>query len=621
MANRREAKRAGARADAGGSGNAPRVHRVLAVLGVSPAVLTEFLWWLGAIGKTHVDGIEVWSTKKGVEAAQALIAMHWAELRRSVASRGGSLPSEPTDVVYRCFSPDTGGLEDIRTDGDAQLVLQQLCERVRDVHEKSPGPVVLHALISGGRKTMSAALQTAISLFGESEDSVYHVLLHPKIEGDPELARPYVFPRGNLVVRDAEGVTTMVREDEQVSVHRQPLPLLRPLVPKEAHEAVVDELVRSVNLRVREMAEPAEFRWDVTGGSEAIRELRLLVEKVASTPITVLIRGETGSGKELVARALHENSGRKDGPFVAINCAALPLTLVESELFGHEKGAFTDAGEMRRGAFEQAHGGTLFLDEVGELPMPVQSKLLRALQERRIRRIGASGEIAVDVRIVAATNVDLEAAVRNKEFREDLYYRLTFPVRVPALRERAGDLEPLIENLTRKHAKNRSLEFSREAVEKLRAFPWPGNVRELEGVIEYAVAVAGPEASVVEEAHLPEKVKASVTLGAASVAKTGGGSSRAADLSIAYARQLEAILLSVAATCRPDGKLNKTRVVNLLIGSPANARLKTDAAKKRLAAYVGFSPHVKEYFEGLAQESDARVLYAWATTPPEPGRR
>jgi transcriptional regulator with GAF, ATPase, and Fis domain len=218
------------------------------------------------------------------------------------------------------------------------------------------------------------------------------------------------------------------------------------------------------------------------------------VRRVVATDSTVLIMGETGTGKELIARAIHSNSRRKDKPLIKINCAALPAGLVESELFGHEKGAFTGAIARRVGRFELAQDGTIFLDEVGELPADAQAKLLRVLQEREFDRVGGTAPIRVDVRILAATNRDLFKAVCEKTFREDLYYRLSvFPLQLPPLRDRREDIPPLALFLVNKFASRigkRIDGVGKEAMRRLLAYAWPGNVRELENIIERAVILA-----------------------------------------------------------------------------------------------------------------------------------
>jgi len=244
---------------------------------------------------------------------------------------------------------------------------------------------------------------------------------------------------------------------------------------------------------------------DLIGSSSAFLHAYDLISRAASTNVSVLLLGETGVGKERFARALHEMSPRKDEAFIAVNCAALPDELIESELFGVERGAFTGAHTSRAGKFERAHGGTLFLDEVGELPLPAQAKLLRVLQEGEIERLGDERTRKVDVRLVAATNVDLQKAVSDGTFRRDLFYRLNvYPVTIPPLRERAGDIPALVDAMVRRfetlHGK-RIAGVSDKAMHALKHYPWPGNVRELENVIERGVILAPPN-RLIEIEHL-----------------------------------------------------------------------------------------------------------------------
>lgn len=235
--------------------------------------------------------------------------------------------------------------------------------------------------------------------------------------------------------------------------------------------------------------------WDdeVVGKSSAVLEMRSLLERVSKSDATVLITGETGSGKEVAARVLHRHSRRRAGPFVALNCSAVPETLLESELFGHAKGAFTDARSARPGVFLEAHHGTLFLDEVGDLPATMQAKLLRALEERTVRPVGGVGEVAFDARIVAATNRDLEGAIDDGTFREDLYYRLNVVhVSVPPLRTREGDVLLLGQRFLQQFASQSRPEvlgISESAARQLTVYPWPGNIRELRNAIERGVAL------------------------------------------------------------------------------------------------------------------------------------
>ncbi len=261
---------------------------------------------------------------------------------------------------------------------------------------------------------------------------------------------------------------------------------------------------------VRALREQAGLGEDVVGSSPAMREVFDLVKRVAPAEgTTVLLEGETGTGKGMLAQAIHHSSPRSDGPFINVTCSALAETVMESELFGHEKGAFTDARTMKRGLVELADGGTLFLDEIGELGLRLQGKLLRFIEEKRFRRVGGTKDLVVDARLIAATNRDLAAEVEKEEFREDLYYRLrVFPIRLPLLRERTSDIPALV--LTFIEEFNRQLgrkirDVSPEAMELLKGYRWPGNVRELRNVIERTVLLA--DGSVLKPEMLPPEVR------------------------------------------------------------------------------------------------------------------
>ncbi|WP_437956177.1 sigma-54 dependent transcriptional regulator [Sorangium sp. So ce119] len=271
-----------------------------------------------------------------------------------------------------------------------------------------------------------------------------------------------------------------------------------------AHHALKAEVRR---LR-RAVAGPGAFP-DLVGRSAAMRRVQDMIERIADAEATVLITGESGTGKEVVARALHERSRRKGGPFVAINCAAVPESLIESELFGHVRGAFTDARVARPGLFVEANGGTLLLDEIGELPLGVQPKLLRALQERRVRPVGGSAEVAFDARIVAATNRDLDAAVEERRFREDLYYRINvLHVELPPVRARGSDVLLLAQRFVEDCAARSGKEvvgLSPAAAERLLAYSWPGNVREIQNCVERAVALTRYQEITVDD--LPAKIR------------------------------------------------------------------------------------------------------------------
>ena len=265
---------------------------------------------------------------------------------------------------------------------------------------------------------------------------------------------------------------------------------LRALIPKalEKHE------VRAANRRLQQRLDSLIRFGDMVGQSEEMLRVFGVIEAVAPSNASVLIAGESGTGKELVARALHAKSPRKRGPFVALNCGAFPREILENELFGHEKGAFTGAINEKAGSFEQADGGTLFLDEVAEMESDIQVKFLRALEQRSFRRLGGKKEISVDIRVVAATNQDVEEALKEGKLREDLYHRLAvIPLELPPLRERTGDVRLLAEEFLRRFAseQNKKIKgFSRGALEFLETYRWPGNVRELRNAIERAVILA-----------------------------------------------------------------------------------------------------------------------------------
>ena len=255
---------------------------------------------------------------------------------------------------------------------------------------------------------------------------------------------------------------------------------------------------------------------EIVGESEALRSVLEQVKLVAPTDSTVLILGETGTGKELIARAIHKLSNRSSRPFIRVNCAAIPASLIASELFGHEKGAFTGALQRRMGRFEAANGGTIFLDEIGELPLETQITLLRVIQEREFERVGSSYPISVDVRIIAATNRDLQAAVMAGTFRQDMFYRLNvFPIYVPALKERLEDIPPLVEHLVERFAKRVGKTFrtiKMNTIEVLQAYDWPGNIRELQNVIERSVILSVGDVFSVDEAWLRREARQARTM-------------------------------------------------------------------------------------------------------------
>jgi formate hydrogenlyase transcriptional activator len=270
-----------------------------------------------------------------------------------------------------------------------------------------------------------------------------------------------------------------------------------------------EDRLRSENVALREEIDNASMFEEIVGTSPALKSVLSRISKVAPTDSTVLITGETGTGKELVARAIHRRSNRASRPFVSVNCAAIPRDLIASELFGHEKGAFTGATQQRLGRFELANGGTLFLDEVGELPAETQIALLRVLQEHEFERVGGNRPIRTDVRVIAATNRDLQAAISAGSFRSDLSYRLNvFPIEIPSLRERREDIPLLVEYFIDRYARKAGKNIkrvSKKTLELLQSYPWPGNIRELQNVIERSVILCEMEIFSIDESWLPKQ--------------------------------------------------------------------------------------------------------------------
>src|SRR5260221_3102330 len=275
--------------------------------------------------------------------------------------------------------------------------------------------------------------------------------------------------------------------------------------PEQSRLRTEDEIIA-----LGEENEQAAMTEEIVGTSPALREILSLVSKVARTDATVMITGETGTGKELIARAIHKQSHRSSRPFVSVNCAAIPRDLIASELFGHEKGSFSGAVQRRLGRFEIAEGGTLFLDEVGELPIETQIALLRVLQEREFERVGGTRSIRTNVRVIAATNRNFQAAIAAGTFRSDLFYRLNvFPIELPPLRERRRDLPALVEYFIGRCAKKAGKNFTainKKSLELLQTYDWPGNIRELQNVIERSVIMCETENFVVDESWIPQQL-------------------------------------------------------------------------------------------------------------------
>jgi len=367
---------------------------------------------------------------------------------------------------------------------------------------------------SGYKVTTSTSAQAALDQVATQDfDVVLTDLQMPEMSG-LDLCERVLGTRPNMPVVVITGQGSLETAIASIRAGAYDF-ITKPVDPKLLHlsvsRAIQHRRLQDEVKRLRDaVAEGEGGESQIVGQSGAMRRVYELIARVGESDASVLIHGETGTGKELIARAIHMRSKRTEGPFVAINCAAVPHSLLESELFGHARGAFTDAKVDRKGLFVQASGGTLFLDEIGELPVDVQPKLLRALQERKVRPIGANQEIPFDARIVAATNRNLEDEVYEKRFREDLYYRINVvKIDVPPLRERGGDVLHLAQHFLKQFAQRNdknTLELSTTGAEKLMAYNWPGNVRELENCMEHAVALARFDQITVED--LPEKIRA-----------------------------------------------------------------------------------------------------------------
>ena len=348
----------------------------------------------------------------------------------------------------------------------------------------------------GLRVTVAANGSEALKQLGEEYYAVVLTDLRMQEMQGIDLLREIkrTYPDINVIVMTAFGsVDTAIEAMKEGAYDYLTKPVKNEELLRVANRAVREAaLRREVTLLRREVLKEYSFH-QILGKSKPMREVFDLIRRIADSVTNVLITGESGTGKELVAKAIHYNSDRRDAPFVPVNCAAIPDLLLESELFGHLKGAFTDAKADKRGLFEEAQKGTLFLDEISELPVMLQSKLLRAIQEREVRRVGATRSVSVDVRIIAATNVNLAEAIKAKQFREDLYYRLNvIEMRLPPLRERKEDIPLLVEAFLRRCAETRRKGvkgMTESALALLIDYHWPGNVRELENVIERAVTL------------------------------------------------------------------------------------------------------------------------------------
>jgi DNA-binding NtrC family response regulator len=350
----------------------------------------------------------------------------------------------------------------------------------------------------------------ALAALDSNDFSVLLVDIHMEEMSGLELCRAALAKRPDLVVMVMTGFGSL--EHAVGALRAGAYDFITKPISMDALALMLERGVRQRNLqdelkRLRRQVDNHELP-NIVSGSPAMQRVADIVNRVATSEASVLIMGESGTGKELIARALHDRSGRT-GPFLAINCAAIPENLLESELFGHTRGAFTDARTARQGLFVEANGGTVFLDEIGEMPLGMQAKILRALQERKVRPVGAAQEVAFDSRIIAATNRDLEKAVAEKRFREDLYYRINVVrIEMPPLRARGNDVLLLAQYFLQRAAKKSGtppIRLGRAVAEQLINYDWPGNVRELENCIERVVALARYDETTLED--LPPKIR------------------------------------------------------------------------------------------------------------------
>jgi two-component system nitrogen regulation response regulator NtrX len=324
-------------------------------------------------------------------------------------------------------------------------------------------------------------------LSGDPHDLIMLDIWMPEMDGLDTLKRlREQWPRQQVVMMSGHGsIETAVRSIKLGAYDYIEKPLSLDNVTLRVRHALDQHRLEEENLKLRSKV---EGRYELVGHSPVMQRLRTLIATAGPTSGRVLLSGENGTGKELVARAIHQESARRDKPFVAVNCAAIPETLIESELFGHEKGSFSGATAMKRGQFEQADGGTLFLDEIGDMSLNTQAKVLRALQEQQFTRVGGTKLIKVDVRVIAASNKNLSKEIEKGQFRDDLYYRLNvLPIDVPPLRERKEDVPALVRHFIKQHAEEQGLkpkDISPEGLQVLQQYDWPGNIREVRNLVE-----------------------------------------------------------------------------------------------------------------------------------------
>ena len=497
-------------------------HKLIAVIGSTPQVMTETFWALRIQRHVSIDEVFVMTTTMGKETCQQRLLDEGR-----FAKMLSDYDIDPDTVKFdadriRVFKDAKGNyLDDIRTSDDNRLARDQLFrwieEWTQDAH------VALHCSLAGGRKSMGYLLGAAIQFFGRPQDRLYHVLVTPP---EIEMNRDFFFPpvrEEQILTSDGQRISTA---DVRIELAELPYVSVRDIsvFGDENYDRILQRTQEEVRLVPRLRAENKRLKktsgnaGGLIGNSAAMRKAKEQIRQAADADdTTVLILGETGTGKERAFEALHEQSTRKDRPSRSINCSAFPSDLLDVELFGADKGAYTGLTKPRKGAFRAANGGTLFLDEIGELSHEGQAKLLRVLQVKKVPVFGSDEqEGKVDVRIVAATNRDLEAMVKQGTFREDLLYRLkVLTIDMPPLRELREDIPELIDlfcgQFNEKH--NRNVEgFDALAIDAMCRYAWPGNVRELENEVQRIVIAAPPGAFRVHKEDLDKRIIESTDL-------------------------------------------------------------------------------------------------------------
>ena len=490
-------------------------HKLIAVIGNTPQVMTETLWALRIQRHVPIDEVFVMTTTMGKETCQKLL-LDEGRFAKMLADYDID-PKVEFDAKHIIVFKDAQGndLDDIRTSEENRLARDKIFHWVKE-RTRKPN-VALHCSLAGGRKSMGYLLGAAIQFFGRSQDHLYHVLVTPP---EIEMNRDFFFPP----VRETQILTShgqhISTADVRIELAELPYVSVRDIsvFDDESYDRILQRTQEEVRRVPRLRAENERFReisgnvGGLIGNSFAMRKIKDQIRQFANAgDATVLILGKTGTGKERVAKALHEQSTRKSRPFMSINCGAVPKELLDAELFGAVKGAYTGSTRSRKGAFRAADSGTLFLDEIGELSPDGQVKLLRVLQEKKVRAVGSDEqEKKVDVRVVAATNRDLKAMVKQGTFREDLLYRLNvLTIYMPPLRERREDIPEFIDlfckQFNEKYKRN-VVGFDAQAIEAMRRYDWQGNVRELENEVQRIVIAAPPGAFRVHKEDLARDI-------------------------------------------------------------------------------------------------------------------